>query len=41
MEFGFEKCAMFIMKSGKREITGGIELSNLESITTLGEKENH
>ena len=26
MEFGIEKCAMFIMKNGKREKMEGIEL---------------
>ena len=30
MEFGIEKCTMVIMKSGKRQITEGIELSNKE-----------
>ena len=28
MEFGIEKCAMFIMKSGKRQIMKEIELLN-------------
>ncbi len=28
MEFGIEKCAMLIMKSGKRHRMEGIELSN-------------
>ncbi len=28
MEFGIEKCAMFIMKSGKREIAEVIERLN-------------
>ena len=41
MEFGIEKCAMLIMKNGKRQITVGIELSNQERIRTLGEKENY
>ena len=27
-EFGIEKCAMFIMKYGKRETAEGIELQN-------------
>ena len=39
MEFGTEKCTMQIVKSGKREITEGIELSNQERIRTLREKE--
>ena len=41
MEFGIEKCAMLIMKSGKREITEGTEVSNQERIRTLREKENY
>ena len=41
MEFGIEKCAMLIMKNGKRQITEGTELPNQERIKTLGEKENH
>ena len=28
MEFGIEKCAMLIMRSGKRHMTEGIELPN-------------
>ena len=33
MEFGLEKCAMLIMRSGeKKQITEGIELSNQERI---------
>ena len=28
MEFGIEKCALLIMKSGRRQITEGIELPN-------------
>ena len=38
MEFGIEKCAMLIMKNGKRERTDGIELLNQESIRMVGEK---
>ena len=30
MEFGIEKCASLIMKSGKIRITEGIKLSNQE-----------
>ena len=41
MKYGIEKCTMLIMKSGKRETTEGIQLSNQESIRTLGEKENY
>ena len=39
MEFGIEKCAMLVIKSGKRHITDGIELPNQDKIKTLGEKE--
>ena len=28
MEFGIEKCAILIMKSGKRHLTDGMELPN-------------
>ena len=28
MEFGIEKCAMLVMKSGKQHRTDGIELQN-------------
>ena len=41
MEFGIEKCTMLITKSGKREITEGIELSTQERIRTHGEEENY
>ena len=40
MEFGIEKCATLIMKSGKRHMTERIELPNQEKIRTLGEKGN-
>ena len=30
LEFGREKCAMLIMRSGKRQMTMGIELPNQE-----------
>ena len=40
MEFGIEKCAIFIMKSGKRRIKEGIELQKQERIRTVGKKEN-
>ena len=39
MEFGINKCAMLIMKSGKRQMTEGIELPNKERIRTPREKE--
>ena len=41
MEFSIEKCAMLIMRSGKGQLTGGIELPNQEKIRTLGEKETN
>ena len=39
MEFSIEKCAMIVMKSGKRHMTEVIELPNQEKIGTHGEKE--
>ena len=41
MEFGIEKCAMLVMKSGKRHMTDGIELSNHDKIRTLEENETY
>ena len=41
MEFGIEKCAMLIMKSGKRLMTEGILLPNQVVIRTLREKETN
>ena len=41
IEFGLEKCAILIMKSGKRKMTEGIELLNEEKIRTLREKETY
>ena len=41
MEFGIEKCAMFIMKSRKRQMAEGLELPNQEKIRTLREKEKY
>ena len=41
MEFGIEKCAMLVMKSGKRHLTVGMELPNQDKITMLGEKETN
>ena len=35
MEFGIEKYAMLVMKSGKRHMTDGIEQPNQERIRTL------
>ena len=39
MEFGMEKCAMLIMKSGKRQMMEGIELPNQANVRTLRETE--
>ena len=41
MEFGIEKCAMLVMKSGKRRLTDGMELPNQDKIRTQGEKETY
>ena len=41
MEFGIEKCAMPVMKSGKRHMTVGMELPNRDRIRTLEEKETY
>ena len=37
IELGIEKCAMLVMKSGKRHTTDGIELPNQDKIRTFGE----
>ena len=41
MEFVLEKCAMLVMKSGKRHITDGMELPNHDWIRTLEENETY
>ena len=41
MEFGTEKCAMLVMKSGKRHMTDGMKLPNQDKIRTLGENETY
>ena len=41
MEFGIEKCARLVMKSGKWHLTDGMELPNQDKIRTLGEKETY
>ena len=41
MEFGIEKCAMLVMKSGKRHLTDGMELPNKDKIKTLAENETY
>ena len=38
MEFDIKICAIFIMKSGQRQMTKGIKLPNQETIGPLGEK---
>ena len=41
MEFGMEKWAMRIMKSGNRHLTKGMELLNQEKMRTLREKKKN
>ena len=41
MEFGIEKCAMLVMKSGKRHRTDGMEQPNQDKIRTLAENETY
>ena len=41
MEFDIVKCAMFVMKSGKRHMTDGVELPNHDKIRTLKENETY
>ena len=41
IEFGKEKCAKLVMKSGNRHTTNGIELPNQDKIRTLGENETY
>ena len=41
MEFGIEKCAMLVMKSGKQHLTDGMELPSQDKIRTLREKETY
>ena len=40
-ELGIEKCAMLVMKSGKRQFTDGMELPNQDKNRKLGEKETY
>ena len=40
MEFGIQKCAMLVMKSGKRHMTEGMELPNHDKIRTHEKKWN-
>ena len=39
IEFDIEKCAMLVIKSGKRHKTNGMELPKQDKIRTLGENE--
>ena len=41
MEFGIEKCAMLVMKSGKRCMTDRMELPNHDKIRTLEENKTY
>ena len=41
MEFSMEKCAMLVMKSGKRHMTDGMELPNHDKISKFGENETY
>ena len=41
MGFGIKKCALLVMKSGKRHLTDGIELPNQDKIRTLAENETY
>ena len=41
MEFGIEKSAVLVKKSGTQHMTKRIELPNEEKIRTLGEKETY
>ena len=41
MEFGIEKCAILVMKSGKRHMTEGMELPNHDKSRTNGENETY
>ena len=40
MEFGIEKCAILVMKSGKRHMTDGMELPNHDKIRAIEENLN-
>ena len=41
LEFGIERFAMLVMKSGKRHLRDGMELPNQDKIRTLGENETY
>ena len=41
MEFGIEKCAMLVKKSGKQHLTDGMEQPNQDKIRTIAENETY
>ena len=41
MEFGIEKCALLVMKRGKRYLTDGIEPPNQDKIRKIAENETY
>ena len=41
MEFGIEKCAMLVIKGGKRHLTDGMKLPNQDKIKTLAENKTY
>ena len=41
MGFGIGKCAILVMKSGKRHMTDGMELLNQDKIRTFAENETN
>ena len=41
IEFGIEKCTLLVMKSGKQNLTDGIELPNQDKIRALTENETY
>ena len=41
MEFSIENCAQLVMKSGKEQMSDGVELPNHDKIKTFGESETY
>ena len=41
MKICIEKCAMLVMKNGKRQLTDGMVLPNQDKFRMLGEKETY
>ena len=41
LEFSIKKCARFVVKSGKRHLTDGLELPNQDKVRTLAENETY